>query len=90
MVFQYPRESSCIDLWEAPPPRSALKNDAGEQGTVGNKIKLFRHSFCVDCSSTVRFIAVVIATAMSRDGDDFFFFSGDALNVLVPMSESEG
>lgn len=75
MVFQYPRESSCIDLWEAPPPpRSALKNDAGEQGTVGNKIKLFRHSFCVDCSSTVRFIAVVIATAMSRDGDDFFFF----------------
>lgn len=40
-------------------------------------------------SSTVRFIAEAIATAMSGDGDDFFFFSGDALNVLVQMRERE-
>lgn len=42
----------------------------------------------IESSSTMRFIAVVIATATSRDGDDsffLFFFSGDASNVLVPM-----
>ncbi len=37
-------------------------------------IILYRHSFSVERSSTVRFIAVAIATAMSGDGDDFFFF----------------
>lgn len=41
----------------------------------------------IESSSTMSFIAVVIATAMRRDGDDsfFLFFSGDASNVLVPM-----
>lgn len=43
----------------------------------------------IESSSTMRFIAVVIATATSRDGDDsfflFFFFSSDASNVLVQM-----
>lgn len=49
-----------------------MKNDAGEHGAVGNKIKLFRHSFFVECCSELRFNFVVIATAVSGDGDDSF------------------
>lgn len=32
---------------------------------------------------------MAIATAMREDGDDYFF-CGDALNVLVQMTEREG
>lgn len=51
-----------------------------KSGHGGYKFKLFRQSG-VESSSTIRFIAVVIATATSRDGDDFF--CGDVPNVLV-------
>lgn len=40
-------------------------------GHSGYKFKIFRQSG-VESSSTIRFIAVVIATATSTDGDDFF------------------
>lgn len=40
-------------------------------GHSGYNFKLFRQCE-VESSNTIRFIAGVIATATSRDGDDFF------------------
>lgn len=72
--------------------RSVGSHAKWRTGHSEQKNILYRHSFCVERSSTVTFIAVVIATAMSGDGDDIFFFcggGGDALNVLVQMREKE-
>lgn len=73
--------------------RSVGSHAKWRTGHSEQKNILYRHSFCVERSSTVTFIAVVIATAMSGDGDDIFFFCGgggsDALNVLVQMREKE-
>lgn len=54
--------------------RSVGSHAKWRTGHSEQKNILYRHSFCVERSSTVTFIAVVIATAMSGDGDDIFFF----------------